>query len=411
MATTHNGQLTTNLVDPTGSGNVVGTYNGSGNLIANYTYGLGLVSQVAAGSKNYYDFDALGSTAGLTGPTGTILNTYSYLPFGGTLATTGTAANPFTFVGQLGVSQNGSGLINMRARLYDASAGRFISTDPLGFSQQSPNLYAYARNCPASLVDPTGLAPLTQHDVLVELVAQAIRRRYGKAAATEFLEVVAPYLFNDGNLLTFARAGTMGDLFAGVATEAGVCLNLGAVLALGSAAFAGWEIGTFINDVFLSPHAPADPRLNFGLNFHNPFEGEACAAEFTPVQPNPQAANSLIKYDSSGHILAPTFTLSGPTSGTYKPGDTVQIQWTAANVGTGSVVALCYDKGTSFRNATWITTAWPPPTVTSFTVGTPPASPPAPTYIGRLSSTPAASRTTRTVPVDRSPFRPSRPSR
>ena len=41
-ATIHNGQTTTNLVDPNGVGDVIGQYNGAGNLIASYTYGLGL---------------------------------------------------------------------------------------------------------------------------------------------------------------------------------------------------------------------------------------------------------------------------------------------------------------------------------------------------------------------------------
>ncbi len=52
---------------------------------------------------------------------------------------------------------------------------------------------------------------------------------------------------------------------------------------------------------------------------------------------------------------APTFNLTGPTSGTYTAGQSVQIQWTAANAAAGSSVALCYDTGISFGNATWIT--------------------------------------------------------
>ena len=157
VATTHNGQLTTNLVDPTGLGNVVGTYDSSGNLVANYTYGLGLVSQVAAGSKNYYDFDALGSTAGLTGLSGAVLNTYSYLPFGGTLNSTGTAGNPFQFVGQWGVQASGNGLDLMGARACDPSTGRFISQDPLNVLGSGANLYDYAGNNPVGVIDPTGM--------------------------------------------------------------------------------------------------------------------------------------------------------------------------------------------------------------------------------------------------------------
>ena len=50
----------------------------------------------------------------------------------------------------------------------------------------------------------------------------------------------------------------------------------------------------------------------------------------------------------------PTFALTGPTSGTFTPGQTVQITWTAGNVGTGSTVNLCYDTGTSWSNVKWI---------------------------------------------------------
>jgi uncharacterized protein RhaS with RHS repeats len=35
-----------------------------------------------AACRLYYDFDALGSTAGLSGPAGTYVNRHSYLPFG-----------------------------------------------------------------------------------------------------------------------------------------------------------------------------------------------------------------------------------------------------------------------------------------------------------------------------------------
>ena len=48
-------------------------------------------------------------------------------------------------------------------------------------------------------------------------------------------------------------------------------------------------------------------------------------------------------------------TLTAPTSGSFTAGQTVPIQWTAANVAAGSTIALCYDKGTAFSNVTWIT--------------------------------------------------------
>ena len=60
-----NGQMTDNLVDPT-SDSLVGQFSSSGSLIAGYTYGAGLVSQVTPTSANYYQFDGLGSTVGIT---------------------------------------------------------------------------------------------------------------------------------------------------------------------------------------------------------------------------------------------------------------------------------------------------------------------------------------------------------
>jgi RHS repeat-associated protein len=159
IASVHNGQQTEYLVDPTGIGTVLGEYDGSGHLLAHYTYGLGLTSQVPAGSSaNYYDFDAVGSTAGLSGPSGSYVNRYSYLPFGETIAASEAVANPFRYNGQVGVQDDGNGLNFMRSRYYAPSQGRFIQPDPIGLTGGA-NMYAYAGNNPVSLTDPIGLRP------------------------------------------------------------------------------------------------------------------------------------------------------------------------------------------------------------------------------------------------------------
>jgi RHS repeat-associated protein len=52
-----------------------------------------------------------------------------------------------------------SGLVNMRGRMYDPVVGRFLTRDPVTHSivdTQSWNPYAYVRNSPHNLVDPTG---------------------------------------------------------------------------------------------------------------------------------------------------------------------------------------------------------------------------------------------------------------
>src|SRR5208282_4787355 len=83
VASTNNGVVTQYLIDPAGLGNVVGQYNSAGKVIARYDYGLALVSQIdASGHVGYYDFDAIGSTVGISGGSGSYLNTYSFAPFG-----------------------------------------------------------------------------------------------------------------------------------------------------------------------------------------------------------------------------------------------------------------------------------------------------------------------------------------
>jgi RHS repeat-associated protein len=161
ISVAQNGQKTQYLVDPTSLASVVGEYDGAGNLIAHFTQGLGLVSQVnASGSAAYYNFDASGNTVGLSGSSGSYLNSYSYLPFGQVLSATGTIANPFQFGGQLGVMTQSNGLDMMRARFYDPTTGRFLSRDPIGISGGT-NLYAYAKNSPVTYQDPQGNSPDT----------------------------------------------------------------------------------------------------------------------------------------------------------------------------------------------------------------------------------------------------------
>jgi RHS repeat-associated protein len=152
------GVATSYLIDPVGLGNVTAEYNGTGSLIANYDYGYGLVSRVdASGNPAYYAFSGVGNTTELTSAGGAILTTYSYDPFGIVLGKTENAANPFEFVGQLGVMNEGNGLRFMRARYYEPSLGRFLQTDPIGLLGNDVNLYRYGINSPSNATDSSGL--------------------------------------------------------------------------------------------------------------------------------------------------------------------------------------------------------------------------------------------------------------
>src|SRR5262249_33005364 len=102
-AATHNGQRTEYLIDPIGLANLVGEYNGTGGLAPPDAQRLGLPSRVSPAGASYYDFDAIGSVAGLAGDVGGYQDRYVYAPFGEQLVAEETVANPFQFVGQFGV--------------------------------------------------------------------------------------------------------------------------------------------------------------------------------------------------------------------------------------------------------------------------------------------------------------------
>ena len=160
-ATIYNGERTEYLIDPFGYGDVIAEYDGDGNLVAKYEHGFGLVSRTdASNNQSFYDFDATGSTAALTGQAGTELNSYAYRPFGEDFHEVETVDNSFEYVGQWGVTEEANGLDFMRARYYDSHSGRFVASDPIGLQGNDSNFYRYAGNNPVSYIDPEGTTPV-----------------------------------------------------------------------------------------------------------------------------------------------------------------------------------------------------------------------------------------------------------
>jgi RHS repeat-associated protein len=166
IATIHDGERTEYLVDPFGLGDVVAEYDGAGNLVARYNHGIGLVNLENGNTTAFYDANAIGSIVGLTDSSGSVANSYSYLPFGAELAETETISNPFEFVGQWGVMEEANGLDFMRARFYDNDAGRFISPDPIGLNGGDTNLYRYVNNSPSNLIDAEGTFAVLAYPLL-----------------------------------------------------------------------------------------------------------------------------------------------------------------------------------------------------------------------------------------------------
>ena len=156
-ATVTNRVRTEALFDPLGLGSLVGSYAQDGSPISNSVFGIGLVATSTADGRFYFDYDAIGSTAGMSAGNGLYHTIYAYLPFGESLNSTGAMANPVQFVGRWGVSAEAIGTDLMRFRTYDSSLGRFLQLDSSGLTAGDVNFYRYVVNSPGNAIDPSGL--------------------------------------------------------------------------------------------------------------------------------------------------------------------------------------------------------------------------------------------------------------
>lgn len=132
---------------------------GAGDPIS-YIQGHHILGYEQGGSFYWFLSDALGSVRDIvSGTDGAVLQSYDYKENGEkTTADPSGPQSQKTWVGGLSVNDDvgDSGLYLMGHRHYDPSLGRFLSQDPIGFAG-GLNLYEYAANSPAQMVDPRGL--------------------------------------------------------------------------------------------------------------------------------------------------------------------------------------------------------------------------------------------------------------
>ncbi len=134
--------------------------DGSGNNPTEYVFfsGRRTARRDPSGAVFYYFSNHLGSTSVVTNSAGSIVEESDYYPFGGERVVVNNDPNPYKFTGKERDAK--SGLDNFAARYFGSSLGRFMSPDPLGGHLEDPqslNRYAYVRNNPINLTDPTGL--------------------------------------------------------------------------------------------------------------------------------------------------------------------------------------------------------------------------------------------------------------
>ncbi len=120
-----------------------------------YIYGPGElpVEQISSGGTvTYLHHDQAGSTRLLTGSTGTVTGKCTYSAYG-TPTCEGTTTTPLGYDAQY--TSTDTGLIYMRARVYDTATAQFLSVDPLEAISGEP--YSYAGDNPLSYGDSLGL--------------------------------------------------------------------------------------------------------------------------------------------------------------------------------------------------------------------------------------------------------------
>ncbi len=143
-----------------------------------YLYGLGLIGTQDSGTWAYQHPDGLGSVRQVSNSAGQIVLAQSFTPFGAAKTAVGSAPGSFGFAGEQ--QDAAADLIFLRARYYDPTTGRFLTRDPYPAYASTPGTlhrYAYSRNDPVNLVDPSGLDPdrVGGNNFITRMLSEGVR--------------------------------------------------------------------------------------------------------------------------------------------------------------------------------------------------------------------------------------------
>ena len=129
----------------------------NGNVTAVNTWGAnGLLARRAGGSSVFYAFDPQGSVSVRLDSSGNVLSSHCNDAWGTQVSTVATSDPYAGYGGQWGYYRDSeTGLHLLGHRYYDASSGRFLNRDPIGYSG-GVNMYAYCASNPSGRKDPSG---------------------------------------------------------------------------------------------------------------------------------------------------------------------------------------------------------------------------------------------------------------
>jgi RHS repeat-associated protein len=109
--------------------------------------------QISGSTPTYLHHDQQGSTRLLTDSEGKAKGTYTYTPYGAIETHEGSASTPLGYDGQF--RNDSTGLIYLRARVYDPETAQFMSVDPI--VSVTDEAYGYVGGSPVNGGDPSGL--------------------------------------------------------------------------------------------------------------------------------------------------------------------------------------------------------------------------------------------------------------